>query len=123
MYHSDYVTQPGKYTLTLGSRQLPIVVNVPANAEADVTTVDNEAIGVALGGVKMEDKVNISNPDRDFFGWLTLILVLMLAAFECYIAWKFGHYRHLDVAGGGPLGSLQRPGPGIGTRRPADVRR
>jgi hypothetical protein len=104
LYHTDAITQPGRYTLEVGSRKLPIAVNVPASAEADVTTVDNDAISQALGGVKVEDRITVHNPDRDYFGWLTLILVLMLAGFECFIAWRFGHaHPPQTVAGGSPL--------------------
>jgi hypothetical protein len=108
LYHTDFLTQPGMYTLTLGNRKLPIAVNVPAVNQADVTTVDNEAISQALGGVKIEERVNFNNPDRDYYGWLTLIAVLALAGFECFIAWKFGHNRQLPGAQAG-AGAMAQP--------------
>jgi hypothetical protein len=118
LYHTDPLTQPGKYTLAVENRTMPIVVNVPAPLEADVTTVDNEAIGHALGGVKMEERVAISNPDRDYYGWLTLIAVLMLAGFECFIASRFGHTRQPEtVAGAAGAGQVQ--GSSLGGPAPA----
>lgn len=112
LYHTDFLTQPGMYTLTLGNRKLPIAVNVPAINQADVTTVDNETISQALGGVKIEERVNFNNPDRDYYGWLTLIVVLALAGFECLIAWKFGHNRQLP-GGAGPAVRTAPPPPSL----------
>src|SRR5262249_18208119 len=50
LYHTEALDQPGVYTLALGNRQVPVVVNVPARSEADVSKVDAGAVGQALGG-------------------------------------------------------------------------
>jgi hypothetical protein len=97
------LTKPGLYWLALGDRKMPIAVNVPAAEEADVTTITEEAIRHDLGDVEITmlgadvPTDVVAGRDRNDFSWWTMMLVLALVGFECFIAMRFGHYRRTDV--------------------------
>ena len=104
VYHTAPLTKPGLYWLSLGDRKTPIAVNVPAADEADVTTINNDAIRHDLGDITMTmlgaELPNDAGAGRDSndFSWWTMMLVLALVGFECFIAMRFGHYRRNAVA-------------------------
>src|SRR5205807_5576277 len=52
VYRSVPLKLPGIYTLSLGSANVPIAVNVPAG-EADVRTINDQAVKKALGDADM----------------------------------------------------------------------
>ena len=98
-YRSPNLTEPGVYTLTTGTGPVPVAVNVPAEEEADVHTLDNAAVKSALGGIEMElndDQppvtlaVSAMGEDR---GWPIMAIVLMLVGAESFMAMRFGHFR------------------------------
>lgn len=97
-YHTDPIARPGMYALSLGNRKLPIAVNVPAADEANVTTVNDDAITRALGDIPINFRsaeapiVTDARSARDY-GWWCLLALLMLLGFECFIAMKFSHHR------------------------------
>jgi hypothetical protein len=97
-YRSQPLTRPGLYVLTSGNEQYPIAVNVPAD-EADVRTLTDGAIRKALGDIGvgfLGDQVPVEamkQQSGNDLGWTLMMLVLMLAAVECYLAMRFGHYR------------------------------
>ena len=118
-YKSAPLTRPGLYTFRAGEKSYPIAVNPPpaevaapvgpaaagapletAAAEADVRRVDPVAVGRLLEGVKLTF-TDASQPASDAataggindFGWGLLLAVLYLAAAECVMAMRFGHYR------------------------------
>jgi hypothetical protein len=103
LYHTEPLVKPGLYTLTLGERKVPIAVNVPAADEADVTTISNDAIRHDLGDITMAmlgpelATAGSSAQDANDFSWWTMVLVLALVGFECFIAMRFGHYRRSEV--------------------------
>jgi hypothetical protein len=102
VYRSRPLTRPGLYTLSVGAAQLPVAVNVPAD-EADVRTVNDDALREALGGID----VSVMGPDLpseaamadagNDFGWNFMVLVLVLLGVECFMAMRFGHYRRSDA--------------------------
>ncbi len=108
LYHTDVIAKPGMYMLALGDRKIPIAVNVPAADEANVTTLSDDAIRHALGDIPMTmygaDLPTDAGAGRDSndFSWWTMMLVLALVGFECFIAMKFGHYRQPQVVTGAP---------------------
>ena len=99
IYKSNPMQKPGIYTLATGAETYKIAVNVPAD-EADIRTTDDAHVKSALGDidVKMEGDSVPSIPvvavqkGKDM-GWIVLLAVLGLAASECFMAMKFGHYR------------------------------
>ncbi|HYO07409.1 MAG TPA: BatA domain-containing protein [Tepidisphaeraceae bacterium] len=99
-YRSGPLVRPGVYRLSTGaSSSLPIAVNVPPE-EADVRTLDNNAVKRALGDVDVEfhadtlppaaAEVNRAGTD---FGWPFMLAVLLFVAGESFMAMRFGHYR------------------------------
>jgi hypothetical protein len=98
-YQSKPLGAPGVYHLSTGSGAYPIAVNVPAD-EADVRTLPVGALRKAMGDIGLtvhgdqivaESAVQ-ANAGRDL-GWAIMFAVLMLAAFECFVAMRFGHHR------------------------------
>lgn len=78
---------------------MPVVVNVDAEGEADVRTVDEAGLKVALGGVEMEvlrdqlpAEVGAEEAKGADFGWAVMLLVLALVGFESVMAMRFGHH-------------------------------
>lgn len=98
-YRSKPLARPGVYTLNTGQRSIPIAVNVPADDEADVQTLDDAAIRSALGDIEIQlesdqlPAVDESDVAGNDLGWSFLIAVLALAAAECTMAMTFGHYK------------------------------
>jgi hypothetical protein len=103
-YHSEPITKPGVYTLSLGNRQVPLAVNLPAEEEADVFVLDDGAIRKALGDAQMTmhgdelptDAAAAAN-DRNDLGWWCMALLLAMIGFECFLAMRFGHYRRFET--------------------------
>lgn len=97
-YESPPLDWPGVYTLQTGAGSYPVAVNVPAD-EADVRTLNNAALQQALGGVEMTlygDQLPAPGATAGSGGdWsrALLLVVLLLAGVECYMAMRFGHYR------------------------------
>lgn len=106
LYHTDPLTKPGLYTLSLGDRKIPIAVNPPAQEEADVTTIADAEIPKALGEIKMNllgAELPVDSPvgkENNDFSWWTMMLVLALACIECALAMRFGHYRRVPESAG-----------------------
>ena len=97
-YLSPVLDQPGIYSLATGTGNVPVAVNVPAEA-ADVHTVPDAAIKDALGGIDL--KLNNDQPVAliaqssmgDDWGWTVMLGVLALVGAESFFAMRFGHYR------------------------------
>lgn len=102
LFRSRPLDKPGLYQLSIGSEKLPIAVNVPAE-EADLRLIPPEAVKKILGGIDMQmyaDSIPASALARDDgsdLGWTLMCLVLALAAVECFMAMRFGHYRKATV--------------------------
>ncbi|HEX4793200.1 MAG TPA: BatA domain-containing protein [Humisphaera sp.] len=103
VYTTAPLKKPGLYKLSLGDKQMPVAVNVPANEEANVTTITDDAIRHAMGDaevslqggeVPMEAAAGREGND---FSWWCMMLVLALVCFECFIAMKFGHYHRSEA--------------------------
>ena len=89
------------YQLSTGGATIPVAVTVPAEA-ADVRTVDESAVRAALGGAELtfsDDQPpaigasaagGAASLDQ---GWNVMVLVLILAAGEAFLAMRFGHHR------------------------------
>jgi hypothetical protein len=92
------LAKPGIYTLNTGSQTIPIAVNVAAE-EADIRLMDNSLIKKAMGGIDLgleSDQIPAESLSRDTsndFGWNFMIVVLLLAGAECFLAMYFGHYK------------------------------
>ncbi len=89
--------------LSLGNRQVPVAVNVPAEEEADVFALDDAAIRKALGdpqmtmhGDELPSEASAAN-ERNDLGWWCMALLLGFVAFECFLAMRFGHYRRSET--------------------------
>ena len=99
IYRSQPLEKPGVYTLKTGSATIPIAVNVPADEEADIRTLDNSAIQKSLGGIPMElegDQLPaeaIQQASGNDWSWALMLAVLLLTGLECLLAMRFGHYR------------------------------
>jgi hypothetical protein len=99
-FRSQPITRPGLYTLSTGAATLPVAVNVPADAEADIRVLDDGALRSALGGIELEllaDEIPTASATADRgandFGWMVMLVLLGLVGVECVMAWRFGHYR------------------------------
>ncbi len=98
VYKSQPLKKPGVYTLSTGTRTMPVSVNVPAD-EADVRTLDGAAIKKALGDIDLalESDQLPDQPANEVagndYGWSLMAIVLALVALECFMAMRFGHYR------------------------------
>ena len=101
-FRSEPLTRPGIYTLSTGTRTLPIAVNVPGD-EADVRTLDNVAIKSALGNIDIDLQQDQLPPEAvaaqagNDFGWTVMMIVLMMVGLECFLAMQFGHTRRALV--------------------------
>jgi hypothetical protein len=98
-YMSKPLPRPGIFTLSIGTENYKIAVNVPADAEADVRTIGDAEVQKALGGIEMDlqqDSVPApvaeANQSKDF-GWAVMLAVFALLAGECVMAMRFGHHR------------------------------
>jgi hypothetical protein len=98
-YVSRPLARPGVYTLSTGTDNYKIAVNVPAAQEADVRTIGDAEVRKALGDIDMEmlgDSVPApaaaAEQSRDL-GWAVMVGVLGLLAAECIMAMRFGHHR------------------------------
>jgi von Willebrand factor type A domain/Aerotolerance regulator N-terminal len=96
-YRSPTLALPGIYTLTTGTGNVPIAVNVPAE-EADVQTIDTPAIKSALGEIDAEmlddqlphQAVAVDRGNDQ--GWNVMFVVLVLVGMEAFLAMRFGHF-------------------------------
>jgi Mg-chelatase subunit ChlD len=103
-YQSKPLAAPGVYHLSTGNAAYPIAVNVPAD-EADVRTLPEGALRKALGDISLtihgdqiaHEAAVQANHGRDM-GWTIMFIVLLLAAFECFVAMRFGHHRRTATA-------------------------
>ena len=103
-YRSKPLLKPGVYHLSTGNNIYPIAVNVTSD-EADVRTLPEPAVRKALGDIPVTfhadqapvDSAMQLNTGRDM-GWSIMLVVLGLAAFECFVAMRFGHHRRLARA-------------------------
>ena len=92
------MTRPGVYSLSIGNRTIPIAVNVPAN-EADVRVLPPETVKKALGDIELameDDSAQLAGLKADSsndWSWAFMATVLALAALECFLAMRFGHYK------------------------------
>jgi hypothetical protein len=104
IYHTAPLKKPGVYKLSLGDRQVPIAVNVPAAEEANVTTITDQAIRHALGDIDLSIQgadlpvEEAAAREGNDFSWWCMAAVLALVCFECFIAMKFGHYHRSESA-------------------------
>jgi hypothetical protein len=97
-YRSGPLGVPGVYTFKTGAENVPIAVNVPADA-ADVRSIDDPAIKSALGdiditmdGDQLPAAAETANAGNDM-GWNVMVIVLALVALECFLAMRFGHFK------------------------------
>jgi hypothetical protein len=98
LYKSDPLRRPGVYSLQVGTRRIPVAVNVPDD-EADVRTLPDAAIKESLGGVdvallgpELPPDAALNDTGNDL-SWAFMLAVLGLLAVECVMAMRFGHYR------------------------------
>jgi hypothetical protein len=104
-YVSKALDKPGLYKLNLGSKTIPIAVNIAAS-ESDVRTIPPTAIVKALGtevqilGSDSRDPGALSLDENADFGWSLMMGVLGLVSAECLLAMRFGHYRKTVVKHG-----------------------
>ncbi len=97
-YRSKPLVIPGIYHLSTGNAVFPIAVNLTED-EADVRTLPEGAIRKSLGDIAItlhgdqfvQESAAQVNSGRDL-GWSVMLAVLLLAAFECFVAMRFGHY-------------------------------
>jgi hypothetical protein len=98
VYRSKPLVRPGIYTLSTGSRTIPVAVNVPDDG-ADIRPLEASAIRKALGDIDvtlLDDqlpppaKTQVAGND---FGWSVMVAVLAFVGLECFLAMRFGHYR------------------------------
>ena len=92
------LTRPGLYSLNIGSRTIPIAVNVPPS-EADVRVISLDAVKKALGDIDLafeDESVSLAAMKVDTandWSWAFMAMVFLLAGVECFAAMRFGHYR------------------------------
>jgi hypothetical protein len=98
-YLSKPMEKPGVYSLSTGTENFKIAVNVPAAENADNRTIDDAEVKKALGDIDMQllgDSVPApateANQGKDL-GWGFMVAVLALLATECLMAMRFGHHR------------------------------
>jgi hypothetical protein len=106
LWHSAPLTRPGVYVLTGLSAStgqapsLPIAVNVDANAEADIRTLDAPAISRALGDIPLEiaddqlppQQQSTAEANAADYGWVLMLLLLAALTTESFLAMRFGHH-------------------------------
>jgi hypothetical protein len=98
-YVSKPLQRPGIYSLSTGTDNFKIAVNVPAKQEADVRTIDDAGVRKALGDIDIQmdgDSVPAEVVQADQakdLGWGFMVAVLILLGMECWLAMRFGHHR------------------------------
>jgi hypothetical protein len=98
-YQSQPIEKPGIYSLSTGTQNFKIAVNVPAMEEADVRTVDDAQVKSALGDIDMQlqgDSVPAlaaAETEGKDMGWAVMMAVLVFVALESMLAMRFGHHR------------------------------
>jgi hypothetical protein len=103
LYHTQPLKKPGVYKLSLGGRQVPIAVNVPAADEANVTTLADDSIRHALGDIEVSlqgadlPADALAGRQGNDFSWWCMMAVLGLLCVECFMAMKFGHYHRSET--------------------------
>jgi hypothetical protein len=103
-YVSKPLEKPGVYSLSTGTEDFKIAVNVPAAQEADVRTVGDAEVKKALGDVDMQmlgdsvpAQVAAADEGKDL-GWGFMVLVFALLGAECVMAMRFGHHNRTRSA-------------------------
>jgi len=103
IYTSRPLTAPGVYSLALGESTIPIAVNIPG-AEADLRTLNDEAIREVLGRIDIDMEgdqppgdIQVAEAGRDW-GWHLMLLVLGLLCIEAFMAMRFGHWKQVAPA-------------------------
>jgi len=98
IYTSAPLNVPGVYSLALGETTIPIAVNIPPG-EADLRTLNDEAIREALGRIEMDMEgeqpptdLQVAEAGRDW-GWHLTLIVLGLLCVEAFMAMRFGHWK------------------------------
>jgi hypothetical protein len=98
VYRSDLLRRPGVYALQIGTKRIPVAVNVPDD-EADVRTLPDAGIKESLGGIdvallgpELPPDAALNDTGNDL-SWAFMLAVLGLLAVECVMAMRFGHYR------------------------------
>jgi hypothetical protein len=101
VYVSKPLENPGVYSLSTGTEDYKIAVNVPAAEEADVRTVGDAEVKKALGDVDMQmlgdsvpTQVAAADEGKDL-GWGFMVLVFILLGVECVMAMRFGHHNRM----------------------------
>ena len=101
-YVSKPLDKPGLYKLNVGSKTIPIAVNIPAE-ESDVRTIPAAAAVKALGievqivSAENRDSGSVSLDDNADYGWALMMAVLGLVTAECLLAMRFGHYKKASL--------------------------
>jgi hypothetical protein len=98
VYRGKPLEKPGIYSLSTGLDNFKIAVDLPPD-EADIRTLDDSGLKKALGDIDVQlekdslpEETIAANSNNDF-GWSFMAVVLALAAMECLMAMRFGHYR------------------------------
>lgn len=98
-YVSKPLAKPGIYSLSTGTDNYKIAVNVPADKEADVRTIGDSEVRKALGDIEIDMQgdsvpapVVAAQQGKDL-GWAVMVAVFGLLAAECLMAMRFGHHR------------------------------
>jgi hypothetical protein len=98
VYQSKPLAIPGIYSLSTGTENFKIAVNVPSD-EADVRTITSEQVKKDMGDIDMRlegDSVpapSIAANEGLDMGWSVMVIVFLLLAVECLMAMMFGHHR------------------------------
>jgi hypothetical protein len=98
-YVSKPLARPGVYSLSVGTDNYKIAVNVPAAEEADVRTIDDAEVRKSLSDIDMTlqgDSVpapSVQEQQGKDLGWAVMVAVFALLATECVMALRFGHHR------------------------------
>jgi len=98
-YLSKPLGKPGIYSLSTGTDNYKIAVNVPAAEEADVRTIGDAEVRKSLGDIEMNmqgDSVPAPAAQEEQgkdLGWAVMVGVFALLATECVMAMRFGHHR------------------------------
>ena len=102
VYRSMPILHPGLYKMFYETANGPdvryIAVNVPAD-QADISLLPKAAVKKALGDIDLEmledatPLAGLARRDGRDLGWFVMVLVLLLAGVESFMAMHFGHYR------------------------------
>jgi hypothetical protein len=98
VYRSKPIEKPGVYSVSAGGKTYPVAVNVPAE-EADVRLLAADSIRKGLGDIEVQifgdsyPAEALVREDSNDLGWMVMLMVAGLAAAECFMAMRFGHYR------------------------------